>query len=760
MKQKLAIVSTYPPRQCGLATFAAHLRSGLKAAGVEQIDVAALMKDSSHESAEILISIDQHHREDYRSAGRLLNEQGYDAILLQHEFGIFGGIAGGYILDLLDEVSAPVIVTLHTVLADPDPEQKTVFKEVLDRASRLVTMARGAIPILTGVYGSPETKIEYIPHGVPIPPAGSQDDWKIRLGLQGRLVALTFGLLGPGKGIETALRAMAQAVNDFPELLYLVVGATHPEVIHQQGEQYRHSLEALVEELGLQNHVRFVNRFLKEEELLGYLKACDLYLTPYPAPQQITSGTLTYALSVGRAVISTPFLYARELLGNGAGILVPFEDPESMGRALAELAGNPKQREQLAKRAKQVTLGFEWSTIGARYSALVAQIRRESCSSAALIHVNRSSDTRTANPETEGLEEFPKPRLEHLIRLTDDTGVIQHAMGTVPNRRTGYTSDDNARALLAALEAAQNGEKAEQLANTYLAFLAYAQNADGWFHNFFSYDRRPIPEEPSEDCQARCLWALASAARYWADTETGWTAASLFKRGLRCTKRLVEPRGLAGTAVAASIWLEASPTAPHRPKGESSDDEVRQVLEACVDALTTKLETTKGDDWYWFEDRLTYDNALLPLALLKASRILKDDSCLADGLNTLSFLAEATYRDGVFWPIGNRGWYQRNSTPARFDQQPLEAAAMVLACREAWELSGDPAWLDYAWKAAGWFVGQNALGLPLYDEKSGGCRDGLTANGLNRNQGAESTIAWLIAAYSLRNKHLSLLEVN
>ena len=378
MGGRLALVSTYPPRRCGLATFAAHLRTGLLAAGADSVPVVAMVKDRAGEpqAPEVLLAVRQERAEDYRQAARVLNAAGVDAVLLQHEFGIFGGTAGMLVDELLRHLRVPVIATLHTVLSEPAPEYRQALLALLDRVERVVVMAARGVELLEEVYGLSPERIVLIPHGVPEPPAGTAEMWKERLGLSGRTVAMTFGLIGPGKGIETALRAIAGAVPDCPDLLYLIVGATHPEVLRREGERYRQSLENLVAELGLSDHVRFVNRYLDEDELLGFLMACDLYLTPYPGSQQITSGTLTYALAMGKPVVSTPYAYARELLSGGAGRLVPFGDWQAMARAVADLAKSPQLRAQMGARARQRTRGFGWRQVAARYLDLAARTAR------------------------------------------------------------------------------------------------------------------------------------------------------------------------------------------------------------------------------------------------------------------------------------------------------------------------------------------------------------------------------------------------
>ena len=788
MGLRLAIVSTYPPRKCGLATFSEHLRGGLLAAGAQEVNVAAMVKDDTDQEQrpETVLLIRDSVEIDYRRAARFLNESGYDAVLLQHEFGIYGGTAGNMVNHLLDGLKIPVIATLHTVLARPEPEYHRSMAELLDRIDVAVVMAHRGAEIIQQVHGVDPERIVYIPHGVPVPPRGSADEWKARLGLSGRTVAMTFGLLGPGKGIETALEAMALAVESCPDLLYLVVGATHPEVLRWQGERYRHGLEARVAELGLADHVRFVNRYLDEAELLGYLQAVDIYLTPYPGAQQISSGTLTYALAMGKAIISTPYVYATELLGSGVGVLVPFGDAAAMGQALRELATDQGLRSSLSAAARARAKGFTWPEVGQSYVDLVTRLTSRGArvqsgpatashtpqtgagvaqkaqagsvavqvpptgTAAAQVQPVGAASVRTApaGAATQS-DPLPAPRLTHLQRLTDTTGVIQHAVGHIPSLATGYTADDNARALLVSVWAARAGDAAAAgMHDTYLAFLAYAQQPDGWFHNAFGYDRRPLEEERSEDCHARCLWGLAAAAMHLAGRPAAWTAAHVFARGLGACESFQSLRGWAGLAVATSEWL-LHRRAGVRPDGGPDDEEVRTLLVRSAERLSRAWKQNRTRDWAWFEERLTYDNALLPFALLRAARTLDAPGYGQVGLAALEFLAEVTFRGGVFWPIGNQGWYVKGGLRADFDQQPVEAASMVLACQEAAYLTGDRSWHNLAVDVARWFTGRNALGLPLLDPETGGCHDGLSEHGVNRNQGAESTLAWLIAAYGL-----------
>lgn len=734
--KKLVIVSTYPPRRCGLASFSQHLREGLLSAGLPEVHVIPMIKDESHltDAPEVLTTIRHDVREDYREAARAAREKGVDAVLLQHEYGIFGGEAGSYILDFLEEVSLPVVATLHTVLEEPVPPYGPILKELMAKVAKGVVMARRGQEILQEVYGIPAEKIAVIPHGVPLNrpllPDGRQ-----KWGWEGRQVLMTFGLLGPGKGIETVLEALPRVVETHPRVLYAVVGATHPEVLKREGEAYRRSLEEKVKELGLEHHVQFINRFVSDEELLQFLAQIDVYVSPYPHAQQITSGTLTYALAMGCPIVSTPYTYARELLSGGAGVLVPFRDPVALATALNEILGSPQLQADLRRKARQRAQGFDWESVARRYLDLVEEI-------------TGGTPLWSAGAPGE-IVNFPPLRLDHLRRMTDDTGLIQHALGAVPNRWTGYTTDDNARALLLTVRAAREGyPEAEELAHTYLAFLAFALEPSGWFHNNISYDRRFLPEEPSADTQARALWALAEAAHYWGASDHGWAAADLFRKGLKGAREVHSIRGWAGLIMALSaFWPGPEGWAPEKEHWEAGPgpEETAVWMEDLARRLVKAYEDHRDGSWRWFEDKMTYENALLPLALLRAGRVLEKERYHEVGLETLRFLSQVTFEGDLFVPVGNDGWYPKGGRKAIYDQQPLEAGMMVWAALEAYRVTDDPLWYRRAEAAGRWFLGQNTLGLALYDEKTGGCRDGLSPEGVSRNQGAESTLVWLLA---------------
>ncbi|MDI3269265.1 MAG: glycosyltransferase family 4 protein [Bacillota bacterium] len=734
--KKLVIVSTYPPRHCGLATFSQHLREGLLAAGLPEVQVIPMVKDESHrtDAPEVLTYIRHDVREDYPRAARAARESGADAVLLQHEYGIFGGEGGSYILEFLEEAALPVVATLHTVLEEPRPPYGEILQKLMAKAAKGVVMARKGEEILRDVYGIAPEKIALIPHGVPLSRPLLPDGRK-KWGWEGRQVLMTFGLLGPGKGVETVLEALPRVVEAHPHVLYAVVGATHPEVKKREGEAYRRSLEEKAQELGLEQHVQFIDRFVSDEELLQLLAQTDVYVSPYPHAQQITSGTLTYALAMGCPTVSTPYTYARELLSGGAGVLVPFRDPVALAQALNEILGSPQLQADLRRKARQRSQGFDWESVARRYLDLVEEIR------GGRPYWSGGGGGKIAN--------FPPLRLDHLRRMTDDTGLIQHALGAVPNRWTGYTTDDNARALLLTVRAAREGyPEAEELAHTYLAFLAFALEPSGWFHNNIGYDRRFLPEERSADTQARALWALAEGAHYWGASDHGWAAADLFRKGLHGAREIQSLRGWAGLIMGlSSFWPGPEGWTPEKEHWEAGPgaEETAAWMDDLAQRLVKALADHKDGSWRWFEDQLTYENALLPLALLRAGRILEKDLYGEAGLEALGFLSEVTFEGDLFVPVGNDGWYPKGGRKALYDQQPLEAGMMVWAALEAYRLTEDSLWRGRAEAAGRWFLGHNTLGVALYDERTGGCRDGLSPQGVSRNQGAESTLVWLLA---------------
>ncbi len=732
---RVAFLGTYLPRRCGIATFTADLCRATADNGAGPDRVFALAVSDRPEGYDYPPEVRYQIREaalgDYRRAADFVNLTGADVLCIQHEYGIFGGSAGAYVLELARDARMPVVTTLHTVLRRPDEAQRAVLEQLARLSDRVVVMAETARTFLLDVYQVPEERIVHIPHGIPDLPFVDPEFFKDRFGVEGRTVLLSFGLLHPGKGIEVVVRALPRIAERYPEVVYLVAGATHPRVRRDQGERYRVELERLARDLGVADRVILHDRFLDLEELGALLGAADIYLTPYLGEEQIVSGTLSYALGAGKAVVSTPYWYAREVLAQGRGRLVPFGDAAAIAAAVLELLDDPLERHRMRKAAYALGRSMVWREVGRRYLELFAEVKR------AREAVPR---LRIAVPEAAPARgELPEPDWRHLRTLTDDTGLLQHARFTVPQRRLGYTTDDNARGLIAALLAlaATGDDSLLSYATTYLAFLEYAWNPTvGRFRNVLSYDRRWLESQGSEDSQGRALWALGFAVAEAPEQGLVALATQLFDRALPAAAEFRSPRA----------WAFALLGCEHYLRRYGGARAVLTTGESLAARLVRQYQENRGPGWYWPENILTYDNARLPQALLVWGGRLGREEWTEAGLEALHWLVEVeTAPDGHLSPVGNAGWYPRGGERARFDQQPVEVQALVEAAVEAHRATGEACWLDTARRGLDWFLGANDLGEPLYDYRTGGCRDGLHPDRASANEGAESTLAWILA---------------
>ena len=733
---QIAFVGDYLPRQCGIATFTTDLLQAVAAVSADTNCFAVAVNDiptGYNYPEQVRFEFAEQEINSYQRAADYLNVNNIDLVCLQHEYGIFGGPAGSHILVLLRELRMPVVTTLHTVLREPDRNQRKVMTELAQLSDRLVVMSRRALGFLRDLYGVPEDKIDLIPHGIPDVPFVDANFYKDQFGVEGKRVLLTFGLLSPNKGIENVIAALPEILRQHPDVVYMVLGATHPHVKRHEGEAYRVSLQRLAQEKGVARYVIFHNRFVSLAELVEFIGAADIYVTPYLNPAQITSGTLAYTLGAGKAIVSTPYWYAEELLADGRGVLVPFGDPSAIAHEVIRLLDNAPERHAMRKRAYMSGRDMIWSEVARRYLEAFERARQERAS--------RPHPAFRARTVDENLGELPDLKLDHLRRLTDGTGLLQHALYSVPNYAEGYTTDDNARALvLTILLEAKEGEMAvevEQLASHYLAFLWHAFGADsGRFRNFFAYDRHWVEDIGSEDSHGRALWALGTVLGRSYNQGLRGLASHLFDLALPAAIEFSSPRAWAFTLIAIHEYLR-------RFSGDRAAQNTRQVL---AERLMGSYLRYSGPDWPWFEDVVSYSNAKLPHALLLSGQWTGRGDMAEAGLKSLQWLVEIQRSEaGHFAPIGNRGFYPRAGEKAHFDQQPVEAHAMVSACLEAYRMTGDERWYDEARRAFDWFLGRNDQGLSLCDPVTGGCRDGLHPDRANQNQGAESTLAFLLS---------------
>jgi glycosyltransferase involved in cell wall biosynthesis len=733
--RKIAFVGDYLPRKCGIATFTTDLRCAVAAEFPAMqclvVPVNDLI-DGYDYPAEVRFEIAEQDLPSYLRAADFLNITGVDVVCVEHEFGIFGGPAGSHVLALLRDLRMPIVTTLHTVLREPNTEQWRVMRDLIRHSTRLVIMTERGQQLLREVYQAPAAKIDLIPHGIPDMPFADPNYFKDEFAVAGKQVLLTFGLLSPNKGIEFALRALPDIIREFPNIVYIVLGQTHPNLLREEGEAYRLSLERLAKDLRVQKHVVFFNRFVELEELMRFIGAADIYLTPYLTEAQVTSGTLAYAFGAGNAVVSTPYWHAAELLTAERGKLVPFRDAKAIAVAVVDLLRDEPLRHTMRKNAYKLGREMVWSRVAQLYVKSFERARQDHS------FVGRKLSPIKTLDEQPG--QLPELKLDHLFRMSDSTGIFQHASFTVPNFAEGYCTDDNARALVLALMLQKLGHGSPRLgaqAATYAAFLNHAFDRQrGRFRNFMSFDRHWLDEVGSEDCHGHALWALGLCVAQAGQGSFQMLAAELFEQALPVAAEFTSPRAWAFTLIGIDEYLRRL----------SGDRRANQIRESLTAKLMQRYADAATEDWQWFEEVVTYTNAKLPHALILSGHCMSNRAMLELGLSTLHWLIKLqTSESGSFRPIGSNGFYPRGKQRALFDQQPIEAQATVSACIEAYHATSDMFWVVEARRAFEWFLGRNDLGMALYDAGTGGCRDGLHGDRLSQNQGAESTLAFLLA---------------
>ena len=734
---KLAYIGTYPPRECGIGTFTKNLvRSMVSDNGAEtKANEAFVVALNDHEQVyaypeEVKLIIEQEQQGDYLEAANFINLSGADLCILEHEFGIFGGQNGVYILPLLHRLEIPIVVTLHTVLNTPSYNEKAVLKEICKMAAKIVVMSHKAIGFLTTIYDVPKEKIAFIEHGVP-DIQFNQAQSKKEFRLEDKKVLLTFGFIGRNKGIETVIKALPKIIEEYPDVLYMVLGKTHPNVLRHSGEEYRNYLHRLTKSLNLGDHVMFLNEFIDQRQLFKYLSASDIYITPYLNEAQITSGTLSYAMGVGCAVISTPYWHATELLADDRGRLFNFNNSDELAGIFKELLDNPEQLKNLQAKAHEYGRKITWPKIGEKYIALAESILAE---------------TREEIVKKETIVDpllLPPFSLAHIKRLTDDTGIIQHAKFGIPNLKEGYCLDDNARALLMVLIAYRQKKDALalELSPIYMSYIHYMQNKDGTFRNFLSFNRNFLDEVGSEDSFGRTIWALGYLLGNAPNDAYYQTGKLVFFDAAPNFEKLKSIRSIANTMIGISYYLRSNP----------SDDVMTERLRNFANKMIKQYEDNSTSEWKWFEPLLAYDNGILPLALLHSAEILNDDKITKVAIDTMDFLTGITLKDGYLSIIGNKEWYRKDGTRSMFAQQPIDALAMILMYHQAFHLTKDKEYLNKLYTSFMWFLGENDLRMSLYDFETKGCCDGFENYGVNRNQGAESSLAYLIS-------HLTVLQ--
>lgn len=736
---RIAFIGNSLPRRCGIATFTTHLQQAVAAARTDLQTTIVAMTDHGQAydyPSTVGFQVNDDRPDDYIRAAEFLNNSRFEAVCLQHEFGIFGGEAGNHILALLSRLSMPVVTTLHTVLSEPTKVQRDVIARIIEASSKVVVMAEKGREVLRTTYLVADEKIEVIPHGIPEFAFVEPDEAKAKRGFSNRAVILTFGLLSHNKGIEVMINAMPSILKNRPDTVYVVLGATHPNLIRDEGEAYRDGLIARARELGVEQHVVFLDQFVDQPTLLDFISMCDVYVTPYLNEAQMTSGTLAYSFGLGKAVVSTPYWHARELLADGRGILVPFGDATAIGSEIAKLLTNDVLRQAMRKRAYSSSRPMTWERTAERYMSTFEHAGRRH-----RLKTLARSDTSTLLRDSRAP---PEMRIDHFLSMCDDTGLFQHAVHCVPDRSHGYCVDDNARALLLACALNSPGEQglSEIMTARFAAFIQHAWNPDTKrFRNFMGFNRRWLEDKGSEDSHGRTLWALGVCALTDANLSRRTWAASLFSEAIKTAEGLRSPRAWAFLLLGLDAYCAAVPK-------DARATDLRRLL---ADRLISIFDAVQTPDWVWFEDGLAYDNARLPQALILSGMATKTSAYLETGLKSLRWLVKAqTSPNGQFRPIGTEGFGETRQPPRPFDQQPLEAAATIAACLVAWRADQDVEWKAEAARVFAWFLGSNDLSVSLVDLETGSCRDGLHPDRPNENRGGESVVSYLLGLCEIR----------
>jgi glycosyltransferase involved in cell wall biosynthesis len=742
LPSRIAVVGNYLPRHCGIATFTTDLCDAIHAE-YGPIELLALPVNDTEEGysypARVRFELSEENLASYQQAADFLNFSNIDLVCLQHEYGIFGGPAGAHILELLRRLTMPVVTTLHTVLREPNPDQRKVMEEIVVLSDRLIVMSRQSADILEEVFHVLPEKIDLIPHGIPDLPFTDPNFYKDGFGTEGKEVLLTFGLLSPNKGIENVIQALPEILAHHNNVVYMISGITHPHILRREGDKYRSSLQKLAKDLGVESNVIFRNRFVSPEELVELIGAADIYITPYKHKGQVVSGTLAYALSAGKAIISTPYLHAVELLDEGRGALVPFDDPQALAAKTIELLDNSTERHAMRKRAYVYSRNMVWDRVAQQYMGSFERVYNE--------RLQNPRATFSAQNTKKALDRLPPVNLDHLYRMTDHTGMVEHAVFAVPNYPEGYTTDDNARALIVAILLSELEASpppgAFDLASRYLAFLWFAFDPiTKRFRNCLSYERQWQEPSGSEDSHGRALWGLGTVLGRSKDAGLRGAAGRLFELAVPSAVEFKSPRACAFALLGLQEYLDSFP----------GDRAALTAADTIANRLLDSYRAFHSKDWNWFENSLAYSNARLPQALIRSGMRSANDEMVSAGLDSLDWLMAIQRCEikGHFVPIGSHGFYSRKTEQARFDQQPVEACAVVSACLQAYRATGESRWRKEAWTAFNWFLGDNDLQIALYDPTTGGCRDGLHPDRANENQGAESTLSFLMALLEMR----------
>lgn len=734
--KKVAIIGRYPPIQCGIATFTADLSEAMKHAAptLSQTIISTGHENGSRCSKQLKIKCLDDDISSYLSLANYINTNHFDVVNIQHEYGIYSGPNGSLLLSFLRKLNPPKVITFHTVLRYPNLLQSLITKEIATLSDSIIVPSRTGLNFLTKLYQIQRHKIHVIPHGVPDLPFNNANECKVFIGHSNRLILMTYGLLSRNKGIEKVLLGLPKIKERFPNVLYIVLGKTHPNILKNEGEAYRESLKRIVHKNNIGDSVLFVDEYVSSEILYKYIRAADIYISPHCNREQLVSGTLCCALSAGKCIVSTNYWYSEELLQNGVGCLVPNDNPEAISKAVVDILCNEEKRKKYGKRAYALGREMLWHNVAKQYISHLDFIANNGSKDDVGVH--------SANVVLHEYPNVPYVKLSHFFVLNDDVGIVQHATHCIPNYREGYSTDDITRALIAAIYLQElgyiDGAKAHILVTKYLSFLFYSFNPEtNRIRNFFSYDRRWIEEVGSESCQGRTIWSLGELIGSDNFQYISNTALEFLYKLIPSTLEFEHPRAWAFAIIGVLKALSKCP----------DDVYLKKTIKLLSNKLLDIYNKNYRSDWRWFENKLTYFNAKLSHALLLAGSYFCKDNMSHIAIESLEWLVDQYCSDdGFFLPIGNRGFFPKDGKRAIFDQQPIESHSIISASLDAFKITGNRKWLLETYRAFNWFLGDNIIGLPLYDSGTGGCRDGLCADGVNHNQGAESTLAYLLSA--------------
>jgi glycosyltransferase involved in cell wall biosynthesis len=723
-------MSSFPPRECGIATFSKHLTDAIDNEynpGIKSKILAINANGTSiyNYPKKVVMQINESDMEDYLNRANEINRcPDIKVVNIQHEYGLFGGDWGSYLLPFIEIVNKPIVATFHTVLPDPEPKLKKLTQAIADKCNGVITMTQHAARLLESEYDIPSEKIHIIPHGVHHVAFPSKSRAKKKMSLSGYTILSTFGMLNRDKGIEYAIMALPEVVKRYPNVLYLILGATHPVVRKNEGERYRNKLKHIVMNLGLKDHVKFYDKYLTDQEKIDFLKATDIYLSPTLNPLQAVSGTISDALSCACPIIATANQYAKDTVSHERGILVRFENEDDIEKALLELLGDVKARKEMKKNAYFYSRHMTWQNVAMSYFKTFNNFAK-------------------IMPSKKG--KIPAVNLDHIRTLTDSFGMIQFANHTKPDIHSGYCLDDNARALLGCVKYydLKKRKSVLKLIELYFDFVKFSQKSNGKFHNFVNGRKDFTDENESQDTFGRTIWALGYAiASENIPENIRSEALAIFKKARRWALDLDSARAIAFTILGLSYILKGD-------RDEKSIELIKKLSDKLVERYQNTLKEGGTKNWHWFENCLTYSNSKLPEALFRAYEITKNKEYLKVAQAALGFLTSITFEKGYLSPIGQNGWYFRDGKRAYFDQQPEDAASKVDTYAVAHEITGKKDYLEKAKISFEWFLGKNHLGQMVYDEATGGCYDGLGRYSLNFNQGAESTLSYFLARLAI-----------